>query len=299
MKKSYIILLIIIVGVIVTFFLIRDDKELDMYEYKVTNNYFDNQINIDKLVQEYSDSSYTFENPKIIVNPYNNISNSVLLIFSTREETKIKIIVNDIEIGRTKKNKKHIIPVMNLKAGNNTIKIVTDDMASNKFDVKIDTDSIVSNDLNLLGAVDKNYLLVEDRYNNKYKIDYLGRIIEYFGLNNEIKYDDKILKKSIYNDIEFSDIKNLCLGYVYDEVISTSEIRDKLDSAGLSKDYNIDGLNIIFNYKGNDIKTLLVKEDKTYILPYNGSSYLGFLDDKYELYVIIDDTYYNLNLMIY
>ena len=300
MKKVCIIFAIVIVFVIVAFMSI-DHKEKDKIEYKVSSKILDKQKDIDILINEYSNSDkYTFENPKIIVNPYDTINTSSLIIFNTRKETSIKIVINGKDVGKTAKEKKHIIAIMNLKSNyDNKVKLITDDLASNELVVNIPDNDLLNNEFKLLGAIDNNYLLVNDKYNNKYKIDYLGRVIEYYGLNDSIGYNDKYFKSSFYNNISFDDIKKSCDGFSVDEVISTNDIKDELEKASLTKDYNIDGLNFIIYYPGKDIKVLLVDGDKTYVLPYDKSAYLGFLDKKYELYTIIDGKYYNLDLIVY
>ena len=195
MKKVCIIFVIVIVFVIVAFMSI-DHKEKDKIEYKVSSKILDKQKDIDILINEYSNSDkYTFENPKIIVNPYDTINTSSLIIFNTRKETIINIVINGKEVGKTAKEKKHIIPIMNLKSNfDNKVKLITDELASNELVVNIPDNDLLNNEFKLLGAIDNNYLLVNDKYNNKYKIDYLGRVIEYYGLNDSIGYNDKYFK---------------------------------------------------------------------------------------------------------
>lgn len=123
----------------------EDSSSLDSNENIDINKKNDTPSIDDELIKEV-EASHTFEEPFIALDPYENAPLSALIIFTTDEETGVKIKIvgqekaYDVE-NQFEKAKEHIIPIYGLYAGEENTVIVTLDDGRSK-ELKITTDII-------------------------------------------------------------------------------------------------------------------------------------------------------------
>ena len=74
------------------------------------------QLEVDKQILEYiQDPKYTFDDPMVLINPYDISPLSALIIFQTEDETSIKVDINDYYLYTTvEKAENHVIPIYGL-----------------------------------------------------------------------------------------------------------------------------------------------------------------------------------------
>ncbi|MBS5079637.1 MAG: aryl-sulfate sulfotransferase [Clostridiales bacterium] len=109
-------------------------------------------VQIDEMIQaELDNGQYTFEEPLVIQNPYQNSPLTAVAVFNTEEESQIKVTVE----GKTQENditdtldatKQHIIPIIGLYADmeNNVLleELDKDGKVTRTSQLKIQTDSL-------------------------------------------------------------------------------------------------------------------------------------------------------------
>lgn len=91
-----------------------------------------------------NDTNYSFENPKIVVNPYNISPLTALVIFETKDLTSATVIIHGKDDHTTFENtfkpaKVHYLPIYGLYAGENTVTLIVNGV---KKDIKITTDEL-------------------------------------------------------------------------------------------------------------------------------------------------------------
>lgn len=144
-------------------------------------------IEIDKIKK---DKKYTFDNPKVINNPYYVSPLTSIIIFNTKEETPIKVKINDQEEISYSSTKEHVIPILGLKPGIDNKIVISDGNNTNEVIIKTDEYN-VSSEL-IKENNDNNIMLVSyyqkiEGYNNKMDLiwyldgNYGGKIVK---LNN-------------------------------------------------------------------------------------------------------------------
>lgn len=119
---------------------------------KLTQSLEEETVDIDEMLQEELEKGeYSFEEPLVILNPYQNSPLTAVAVFSTREESQIQVTVK----GKTQENditdtidatKQHIVPIVGLYAEmeNNVIleELDKDGDAVRSTTLKIQTDSL-------------------------------------------------------------------------------------------------------------------------------------------------------------
>ncbi|WP_027293639.1 MULTISPECIES: aryl-sulfate sulfotransferase [Robinsoniella] len=119
---------------------------------KQTQSLEEQTIQIDEMIQaELEKGEYSFEEPLVIQNPYQNSPLTAVAVFTTEEESQIKVTVK----GKTQENdiadtieatKQHIIPIIGLYANmeNNVLleELDKDGKAVRSTTLKIQTDSL-------------------------------------------------------------------------------------------------------------------------------------------------------------
>lgn len=92
------------------------------------NSQLELQLKMDEKIEDIiSNGDYTLDNPCVLVNPYSISPLSALIIFNTKNDTRISVSINDEEVTTVKEAKQHIIPVYGLYANaNNIVKLTTD-----------------------------------------------------------------------------------------------------------------------------------------------------------------------------
>ena len=94
---------------------------------------------------------YTFNNPLIIVNPYNISPLTAYIIFSTQDYKKVNVIINEkdrchLSYSTNKISRNHLIPIFGLIQGNNTVKLkIKNNYNSFEKEFRIKTDKIKFN----------------------------------------------------------------------------------------------------------------------------------------------------------
>ena len=95
-------------------------KYFSPYNTMVNNNLkglLADQKDMDDKIKELSkNGEYTFEKPIILKAPYKVNRSSALIIFTTEEDTAVKVALNDVHVTTVKKSKNHIIPIYQLYA---------------------------------------------------------------------------------------------------------------------------------------------------------------------------------------
>ena len=147
-KKKIIIIvssIIVLAGLIVWFLMISENnkKIVSQNEIKpVDEDTISRQALIDEEIKGYiNDKSYTLDNPKILVNPYEIAPLSALIIFQTKEKLSYDVYVNDIKLTTVEESKKHSIPIYGLKSGEKN-KVTLVDQKENKKEYQITTENI-------------------------------------------------------------------------------------------------------------------------------------------------------------
>lgn len=89
---------------------------------------------------ELMDSSYSIDNPKIIVNPYGLSPLTALVIFETKDLTTPRVtVMGDINITNTfKPNKKHYLPIYGLYPGRENKVVINVNNKDYEFNIKTD-----------------------------------------------------------------------------------------------------------------------------------------------------------------
>ncbi len=151
-KKKIIIaiVLVILLGLVAGYLVWKYNEKIIeknqvYFENKVTsyatNDLLSNQKEVDKQIEEYSnDKEFTFENPKVMTNPYLISPLSAMVIFGTNKDVSIELIVNGISVTKFESSKKHIIPIYGLKAGFNN-KVLLKDSDGKEKEITMTTES--------------------------------------------------------------------------------------------------------------------------------------------------------------
>ena len=93
-----------------------------------------------KLDDTYSCYGYTIDNPKIVVDPYDNAPLSALIMFETKSASRVKVYVNDVFLYEEEDDtKEHYLDIYNLLINDNKVSLVLDDK---KYEYDIKTDNI-------------------------------------------------------------------------------------------------------------------------------------------------------------
>lgn len=162
MKKGLIKLFLLIVFACSTsIFIYYNAEAVDEITY--TNNYLKEQNKIEENLLK--DTAYTYQDPKIIVNPYGNSPLTALVIFETKDLTAPSITVVGKDSNTTYTNtftpsKIHILPIYGLYGGSEN-KVVLK-VNNTKVELKIKTESLPEDMI-----VPNNVKAKKDKLNNE------------------------------------------------------------------------------------------------------------------------------------
>lgn len=168
-------------------------SDKDEYEFNVY--YEEYQKEVDSEIYKYVlDKDISFNNPKIMLNPYGKSLLSALVIFYTDYLTDIKLYVNDVYMTTVESSNSHIIPVYGLRLNYNN-KIVIENNLGEKQEVYIQTGDILIKDFySYKTSNSSNEYLFLNSSNGKFAIDNDGYISWYMdfykmpmGFSNEKK----------------------------------------------------------------------------------------------------------------
>ncbi len=124
-NKTYIIILLLISGLLVFFFFYSKRTHVEKIPDTLLIQYEKEQ----EYINDLNKNNYTFDNPKVILNPYGNSPLTALIMFKTDIEEDVEITVEGKDEKTTitnsfEKNKIQIIPVYGLYADyNNKVKL--------------------------------------------------------------------------------------------------------------------------------------------------------------------------------
>lgn len=104
------------------------------------------QEEADKKIQDaMNDSNCTFDNPCVLVNPYEISPLTALIIFQTNESFETEVVINGISVTTMESANKHAIPIYGLHAGiENSVRLK---QGSQEKEVKIDLTNLSRNNL--------------------------------------------------------------------------------------------------------------------------------------------------------
>lgn len=246
MKKILIIssfFLIIIAFSTIGYTIVSANEEIDIIKEEV-----EYQKDLDEYLTPYG---YTFDNPNLIINPYNISPLTAILLFETEKEEEVTITIpgkdsNSTYTNKFKKTNKHYIPIYGLYPNyNNVIHI---ECGKQKKSIEIKTEplpkDLIIKEVNNL----TNELYFISNNNYTYALDN----------NNEVRW---YLAKPYTNKIVNLENGNLLLGNYKLNQNKKSIGLVEIDLLGkIIKQYNIDN-----GYYGNHIEL----DDKLIVLSKN------------------------------
>lgn len=138
--KKYLILIAAIIVALTAFLIIKLPKKDNAEVISAYDEIFKLQAEVDKELLAYQDdSSYTFDNPKIVVNPYKIAPLTAIIIFQTDEEVSVEVTINDKKITTIDKSIKHSIPIYGMFANyENKIKLKLSNGKEKEYTIKTD-----------------------------------------------------------------------------------------------------------------------------------------------------------------
>ena len=159
-KKIIIILAIIVILLAILFRIVSLTGRANN-EVKYVSSLIEKQ---EKVEDKFESDGYTFENPKVILNPYGNSPLTALVIFETEKEEEIKVTINGKDELTTyshtfDKSKRHFLPIYGLYAGEENEVVLS--LEDKEKQLKIKTDKL-PDDFILPTKVYKD----EDKLNN-------------------------------------------------------------------------------------------------------------------------------------
>ena len=222
MKQLYFILTFIVVIIIITIFgmiLISPKNEVKEVKDTIT---LQNEIE-----SSFSCYGYTLENPKIILNPYENSPLTALVMFETDKREKFTITIkgknnDDITYDEVSETKEHYIPIYGLYSNYENSVILSTGTVDKK--IKIQTDLVEKNDISTEGVETDNGINLVSTDNEIVGIDKYGEIRYYLkgGYSKDIIIDKNnhlfLSTNRINNDNSNTGIINIdLLGKIYYE----------------------------------------------------------------------------------
>ena len=222
MKQLYFILTFIVVIIIITIFgmiLISPKNEVKEVKDTIT---LQNEIE-----SSFSCYGYTLENPKIILNPYENSPLTALVMFETDKREKFTITIkgknnDDITYDEVSETKEHYIPIYGLYSNYENSVILSTGTVDKK--IKIQTDLVGKTDISTEGVETDNGINLVSTDNEIVGIDKYGEIRYYLkgGYSKDIIIDKNnhlfLSTNRVNNDNSNTGIINIdLLGKIYYE----------------------------------------------------------------------------------
>ncbi len=289
-KKVIIITAIIVLLIIIAVVSLLIVKNILNNNKKITNEYFEynddlivEQLEIDNKINEYiNNNKYSFNNPKIIINPYKISPLSALMIFKTNDEVSYEVYINNNMVTKTEKSKEHIIPIIGLSANNeNIIKLSGDNNKSKEYKIKTN-EELPNMEIQISNSnLNNEYYFVTNPYNFGYAAyNKDGKAIWYIKKNNAT--DLKILSNNHYlisgqtNDKGTTSLYEIdALGKIYKSYKLDNETNHIQELSNNSFIYD--------SYINNDYKNNVI----LYI--YDGN------DEELKKYINLYDVFYNVD----
>lgn len=215
-----IIFILIVIGTDVSKYRVND--LFDINAAKVDNELNDliatQDATIKKLKEVSKNSNYNFNEPYVLVNPFNFNPCSAIMVFSTSEVTKVTLEINDRVVGTTEATSLHFIPIYGLDENSyNRIVLTLEDGTMHEEFIK--TDGVYSNvkiektnrdaDSLLLSYFDTGTMTAIYGYNNYNTINFMITGLNYistFNINDgylTLEYNSKRDINKILIDVDY------------------------------------------------------------------------------------------------
>lgn len=301
---------------------------------------------IKKLREVSKNTNYNFNEPYVLVNPFNFNPCSAIMVFNTKEVTKVSLEINDRKVGTTESSSLHFIPIYGLDENSyNRVVLTLEDGSTHEEFIK--TDGVYSNikiektnrdenslllsyfdtgtmtaiygynnyntinfmisGLNYISTFNVNdgYLTLE--YNSKrdvstilVDVDYFGRILKVYKKDKDYSSDNGVLLNMYSNGVKeynFDFTKNV-ESYTQYSTLDLDSVQDKLNKALLySKDFNVSFNLSYVTYNIEESGYLILVRSDGMILSYyiDDAKVINVSPDySYSLFLLTDNTYYNL-----
>ena len=174
-----------------------------------------------KLDDTYSCYGYTIDNPKIVVDPYDNAPLSALIMFETKSASRVKVYVNDVFLYEEEDDtKEHYLDIYNLLINDNKVSLVLD---NKKYEYDIKTDNIEI-DLPTV-TVDKDEILFVSIDNFLVGINSNNQVVYYLEgfTNNVIQLSNGhllVTTNRVNNDNSYVSVTEIdMLGKIYNDYV--------------------------------------------------------------------------------
>lgn len=140
MKSVYKYIILVVVSCVLSIGIYKYADRANKIDVKLS--LIDEQYNLEQTF--LGDTNYTFENPKIIVNPYNISPLTALIVFETKDLSSVTATIHGKDSNTTFENtfkpaKIHLLPIYGLYAGENTVTLTLNGVSK---DFKITTDPL-------------------------------------------------------------------------------------------------------------------------------------------------------------
>lgn len=141
MSKKIIALLIALIIVLSILIAYVKNSTNELFENKEVQYALGDIINKQKevdreIAQNIKDKTYTLENAKVMVNPYELTPLTALIIFSTEKEESIEVEINGKHTTTSEKSKEHAIPIYGLYDGkDNIVRLTNSDKRSKEYTI--------------------------------------------------------------------------------------------------------------------------------------------------------------------
>lgn len=160
-KYLFVFLIFVVLSFLIYHFIFYKDKE----KVTVITDILEEQFVIEQsYLGDFAKKNYTFDNPKLILNPYGNSPLTALIMFKTKEQVPVEVIIKGKDDKTTirhtfNKDTQHILPIYGLYADYNNAVILKVDGVEKEIIIKTPP---LPNDFVLPTAVKVNRKLVND-----------------------------------------------------------------------------------------------------------------------------------------
>ncbi|MCI8575848.1 MAG: aryl-sulfate sulfotransferase [Bacilli bacterium] len=163
-KKNVIMIIVFCVLVIALIFILILSNQQQKEEQRQISNFFKDKTSIaasgdivskqkdadQRILETMKNSNCTFENPCVLVNPYDISPLTALIIYQTDHLVETEVIINQVKVTTMEGATSHAIPIYGMVAGiENTVLLKSE---GQEKEIKID-----------LSKISKNHLVVEKR----------------------------------------------------------------------------------------------------------------------------------------
>ena len=288
-KKISMCVLLLILLLFIIYMLNRENNYIDgnmITNYSLSEILIE-QEKINLEIEKISNSGkYSFDNTKIMVNPFNISPLTALIIFNTEDDVSITVNINDEYFFETEKSNSHRIPIYGLyEDKNNIVTLSQSDMGIKKIEIKTDKASNV-NELNVIKNSDGS---VNDLY---FMTSPVGTSASAYDKNGNLKW---YLTDKFTMDFEWLDNGHFLVG------IKESDVNDRkigfVEMDYLGKIYNYYVLEHGYEFEFQVLKNgnymlcggdSAIFYDKAWIYEIDNTGKMVSYLDLYEVFTSVD-----------